>query len=834
MSRDNQDSSESPDQLSDEDLTGTDGQEEQELNIYEEDGIDDESVESISYGDKIAAEAALDERDRKKKESELFAKIPPGCCYSRANIDSFVDLTEVDNIYDRLGATSQRIEDIENTRGMSTEDWLSREDVKYEIIERFKLLLTTSSVNDEEKVIKERIIDMSRSNRESFELEYSIIEKEPALARFLDESPQKMINIFNFTASYIVWTYLPSYRMIAPRTYIRIKDPPRTLEIRELRQSHLNRLFRTQGVVSSASSSIPQLSKVCLECLSCSYIVGPFEVKQSLMDEVKTCPNCQLCGRFTLNEQKTTYRNYQRLTIQEFPSESSAGRVPRFKKVVALSELCNLVMPGDEIILTGIYCVSNEVDDVKGFPSYSAYILANNIVKQNLTSICDDDESVVKKIQDLSKDPKIVEKIIASICPPIYGHYDVKRAIALSIFGGCPKNRKNAHKIRGDINVLLCGDPGSAKSQFLKYLPHISPKAVYTTGQGVSGVGLTAYVERSPVTKEWTLEAGALVLADGGICMIDEFDKMSDIDRTSIHEAMEQQTISVSKAGIVAHLQARCAVIAASNPIGSRYNDNLTFAQNVMLTDAIISRFDLVCVVKDDYDKHKDSLLAKFVAREHMKSHPDLEALYLEDNHRDELINQDLLKEYIRYARNKVKPIIDSNLTDHIADVYAQLRIESMGTNSILITARHIDSFVRCSEAFAKMHLRNRVTRDDVRMAIEAILGSFISVQKREVKESMEKTFARYLNYKESTAMNLLKILQGMVRVKILSSSNHATNQDTEIELKVEDFQERCLRINVCDPSFFYSMPIFANNHFTLDDQKNLIYYSKSTRNRIN
>jgi DNA replication licensing factor MCM2 len=201
------------------------------------------------------------------------------------------------------------------------------------------------------------------------------------------------------------------------------------------------------------------------------------------------------------------------------------------------------------------------------------------------------------------------------------------------LFGGCAKESGNGtHRVRGDINILLLGDPGTAKSQVLKYAEKIAPRSVYTTGKGASAVGLTAGVHRDPMTKEWTLEGGALVLADQGVCLIDEFDKMNEQDRTSIHEAMEQQTISVSKAGIVTSLQARCAVIAAANPIGGRYDPSFTLAENVELTDPILQRFDILCVLQDVVDPVVDEQLANFVVRSHMRSHPEVD----EDEEEDE------------------------------------------------------------------------------------------------------------------------------------------------------------------------------------------------------
>ena len=227
-----------------------------------------------------------------------------------------------------------------------------------------------------------------------------------------------------------------------------------------------------------------------------------------------------------------------------------------------------------------------------------------------------------QKIIALSKDERIRKRIIKSIAPSIYGHEDIKTAIALSLFGGVAKDINNKLRIRGDINVLLLGDPGTAKSQFLKYVEKTAHRSVFATGQGASAVGLTASVRKDPVTREWTLEGGALVLADNGTCLIDEFDKMNDADRTSIHEAMEQQSISIAKAGIVTTLKARCAIVAAANPIRGRYNPTIPFSQNVELTEPILSRFDVLCVVKDNVDPVMDELLARFVVGSHLRSHP--------------------------------------------------------------------------------------------------------------------------------------------------------------------------------------------------------------------
>lgn len=380
--------------------------------------------------------------------------------------------------------------------------------------------------------------------------------------------------------------------------------------------------------------------------------------------------------------EQTVYRNYQKITLQESPGRIPAGRVPRSKDCILLADLCDQCKPGDEIDVTGVYTnnYDGSLNTDHGFPVFSTVIIANHLVvkdcKHIVQSLTDDDKNTIVK---MAKDPRIAERIIASIAPSIFGHDYIKRALALSLFGGEPKNPGQKHKVRGDINVLICGDPGTAKSQFLKFIEKIAPRAVFTTGQGASAVGLTAYVSRNPTSKEWTLEAGALVLADRGICLIDEFDKMNDQDRTSIHEAMEQQSISISKAGIVTSLQARCAVMAAANPIGGRYDASMTFTENVNLSDPILSRFDILCVVRDETDPIQDQHLAKFVVDSHIRHHPakrNEEAETQLDNNIS--IPQEILKKYIVYAKENVHPKLQNMNQEKVANIYSQLRQESL------------------------------------------------------------------------------------------------------------------------------------------------------------
>ena len=370
----------------------------------------------------------------------------------------------------------------------------------------------------------------------------------------------------------------------------------------------------------------PQMRAIAYDC-ACGVTLGPFKAEAGLEPRPSVCASCGNSGQIKMNSQKTIFGNYQKITLQESPGSVPPGRVPRYKDVILLGDLIDIARPGDEIEVTGIYMhtAGGLSKDRSGFPVFSTIIEANCVQKKGDDSNAGLSDEDTRAIRRLSQDPQIMERILRSVAPSIYGHRHVKTALALSLFGGSAQEcgSMGTHRVRGDINVLLLGDPGTAKSQLLKYAEKIAPRSVYTTGKGASAVGLTAGVHRDPLTKEWTLEGGALVLADQGMCLIDEFDKMNEQDRTSIHEAMEQQTISVSKAGIVTSLQARCAVLAAANPIGGRYDQSYTLAENVELTDPILQRFDVLCILQDIVDPVIDEQLANFVVGSHMRSHPE-------------------------------------------------------------------------------------------------------------------------------------------------------------------------------------------------------------------
>ncbi|CAJ0940628.1 unnamed protein product [Ranitomeya imitator] len=626
-----------------------------------------------------------------------------------------------------------------------------------------------------------------------------------------------MLKVFDEAAKEVVLVMYPKYDRIAREIHVRISHLPLVEELRSLRQLHLNQLIRTSGVVTCCTGVLPQLSMVKYNCNKCNFVLGPFFQSQNQEVKPGSCPECQSLGPFEINMEETVYQNYQRITIQESPGKVAAGRLPRSKDAILLADLVDSCKPGDEIELTGIYHnnYDGSLNTANGFP-----VFATKDDKVAVGELTDED---VKAIVALSKDERIGERIFASIGPSIYGHEDIKRGLALALFGGEPKNPGGKHKVRGDINVLLCGDPGTAKSQFLKYVEKVASRAVFTTGQGASAVGLTAYVQRHPVTKEWTLEAGALVLADRGVCLIDEFDKMNDQDRTSIHEAMG--------AAEHLHLQGRhCHVLAGSLHRG-RYDPSLTFSENVDLTEPIVSRFDVLCVVRDIVDPVQDEMLARFVVGSHIKHHPsnknvvngDAEEIVLPNTFGVEPLPQEVLKKYIIYAKEKVHPKLNQMDQDKVAKMYSDLRKESMATGSIPITVRHIESMIRMAEAHARMHLRDYVVEDDVNMAIRVMLESFIDTQKFSVMRSMRKTFARYLAFRRDNNELLLFILKQLVAEQVTYQRNRYGAQQDSIEVSEKDLVDKARQINIHNLSAFYDSELFKMNRFSHDVKKKLI-----------
>ena len=683
--------------------------------------IDDEGeYEDLDVATRRQLEARLNKRDRELARRRKM----PAAFLQDEDEDAEMDLTrqprrrrhhydedqEDEDMGEDIMDEELSLETLQDVKASSLTDWVALPAVYRSIFREFKSFLTEYIDDNGTSVYGARIRTLGEVNAESLEVSYDHLSASKAiLAYFLANAPAEVLKIFDQVAMDVTLLHYPDYERIHSEIHVRISDLPVHYTLRQLRQTHLNCLVRVTGVVTRRTGVFPQLKYVRFDCTKCGVTLGPFQQESNVEVKISYCQNCQSRGPFTLNSEKTIYRNYQKLTLQESPGTVPAGRLPRHREVILLWDLIDSAKPGEEIEITGIYrnSYSAQLNNKNGFPVFATILEANHVVQTHDQmagfSLTEADE---REIRSLARDPKIVDKIIASIAPSIYGHTDIKTAVALSLFGGVTKEAQGKHKIRGDINILLLGDPGTAKSQVLKYVEKTAHRAVFATGQGASAVGLTASVRRDPLTAEWTLEGGALVLADQGTCLIDEFDKMNDQDRTSIHEAMEQQTISISKAGIVTTLQARCGIIAAANPIGGRYNGTVPLAQNVELTEPILSRFDILCVVRDTVDPAEDERLANFVVHSHGRAHPsasavDANAEKMETEHdsevRERMVNggepkqegeiaQELLRKYILYARERCRPKLYQIDQDKVARLFADMRRESLATGAYPIT----------------------------------------------------------------------------------------------------------------------------------------------------
>ncbi|KFG26512.1 uncharacterized protein NESG_00660 [Nematocida ausubeli] len=668
----------------------------------------------------------------------------------------------------------------------------------------------------------EAINQMASYNKESIYVDYFDLERNnPKIARAATSFPGKILPILNEALQSVVREIFPKYSFIKDTLIFRLINIPAKDTIRGLRNENLNGLVNVSGIVTKRSRIHPVASLVKYTCQKCKAINGPFLI-ESEAQKPSRCNECQTSSKLVINQAETLYKDYQKITIQEVPGSIPPGRLPRSKEVILQYDLIDSVRPGDEIELTGTY-KNTFTTGTKGTPSFYTCIEGLSIIKKedesSLINISPEDE---KEIKRLSKVHNIMDILIRSMAPSIHGNYLAKRAIILAVFGGVPKHSQNNHKVRGDINVLLLGDPGMAKSQLLKYVQNISHRSVFSTGQGASAVGLTAMVKKDAVTREWTLEGGALVLADKGICLIDEFDKMKDTDRVSIHEAMEQQSISISKAGIVTSLQARCAIIAAANPIRGKYNSSFTFQQNVNLSDPIISRFDVICVLQDILDREKDKKLAEFIVTSHRvsggsgvmgvsgghsgshKEQSESARDGILSGNQDKqvegseilggtgsssgiLVPQDILRKYIAYARERVHPRIEAFDTERISSLYAALRKESSIARGIPITVRHVESMIRIAEASAKMHLREVVNSFDVDVAVEVVLDSFCSTQKVSVKRQLLVKFRKYLPNKEDIVISGMNLINSLLVRDENTSNNNGMVKMKEFKVKASD-----------------------------------------------
>jgi DNA replication licensing factor MCM5 len=497
------------------------------------------------------------------------------------------------------------------------------------------------------------------------------------------------------------------------------------MSLREINSGTIHQLIVVNGIIISATKSSIKMNKCTVQCKNCGNL-KTIEVKSgfSNISIPRQCDSAKLptenkekcpLDSYQIVPEKSTYIDSQILKIQEPPETIPVGEIPRSYLIYCDRNLVNKVTPGTRVTVIGIQCVDERNLNRNSTSDKNSYIKVLNFQteeqksgRQRITFTQEDE----LKFQQLAKDKKIYEKISRSIAPAIYGMEDIKKSIACLLFGGCRKRMNEGVNLRGDINILLLGDPSTAKSQFLKFVERVAPVAVYTSGKGSSAAGLTASIIKDPSSGEFQLEGGAMVLADGGIVCIDEFDKMRAQDRVAIHEAMEQQTISVAKAGITTTLNSRTSVLAAANPIYGHIDELKSTQEQIDFQTTILSRFDCIFLVKDEHNEDKDIKLASHIV--------DISAAGKSKEQTEEgEIPIEELKKFIAYARMKVVPKLTEESGEFLKNYYVKDRKDyfekkNKKGNDIPVTVRQLEAIIRLSEAIAKMSLSSTVTKNNV------------------------------------------------------------------------------------------------------------------------
>lgn len=497
--------------------------------------------------------------------------------------------------------------------------------------------------------------------------------------------------------------------------YFKDLSTNKTVPIREVKAEHLGKLVTVRGIVTRCTEVKPMMTVATYTCDQCGAETYQPVTSLSFMP-VFQCPSTDCTvnksgGRLYLQTRGSKFVKFQEIKIQEHSDQVPVGHIPRTLTIFARGETTRLAYPGDHIAVTGIFLplIRTGYKQIAGGLLSETYLEAHRIISLNKTADDDSDKPLTEEEIAALTEEDFYTKLAMSLAPEIYGHIDVKKALLLLLVGGVDR-KPDGMKIRGNINICLMGDPGVAKSQLLAYIDRLAPRSQYTTGRGSSGVGLTAAVMKDPLTGEMMLEGGALVLADQGVCCIDEFDKMAEADRTAIHEVMEQQTISIAKAGIMTCLNARVSILAAANPAYGRYNIKRTIEQNIQLPAALLSRFDLLWLIQDKADRENDLRLAKHIAYVHQYGkNPPMQT---------EALDMSIMRKYIALCKMK-EAVIPEELTDYIVSAYVQLRRDARNSKDMTFTsARNLLGILRLSTALARVRLSNVVEKDDVNEAI--------------------------------------------------------------------------------------------------------------------
>ncbi|ELP83537.1 DNA replication licensing factor mcm4-B, putative [Entamoeba invadens IP1] len=489
---------------------------------------------------------------------------------------------------------------------------------------------------------------------------------------------------------------------------VRVFNLPLTKRIRGLSPSDIERLVTIRGMVTRVSNLIPSMKIGVFICTSCHYVKEIDVDLRGTLTIPSKCENCKKSNTLQIDHTRSEFIDKQIIRVQEAPESMPPGETPQTLHLLAFDLLVDSAKPGDRVEITGVY----RADAIKigisqrtvraVFNSYIDIVHVKKYTKQNVVDV--DFPSLIT--------PNWYEKLVHSLAPSITEMDDVKKGLLCQLFGGTRKVLNDQQKLRGDINVLLVGDPGTSKSQLLTFIHKVAPRGMYTSGRGSSAVGLTAFVGKSE-DGGTVLESGALVMSDKGLCCIDEFDKMTEMTRSVLHEVMEQQTISVAKSGIVCSLNARTAILASANPKESRYNPKLNILENIQMPPSLLSRFDLIYLILDRPDLERDKRLARHII-----------SLYWGEEKVTNTLDIPTFSAFVKYARKNCKPVLSQEAGETLVEGYLQMRkigSENKTKKTVSATTRQLESLIRISEARAKMELRPLISVDDAKEAIRLV-----------------------------------------------------------------------------------------------------------------